>query len=130
MSGYYLAMNNTNTYVDSYQNVLVQSDISGSTILLEARSALTSIASNYDASLTFGASATLGIYEKYNGGANTVIDSVSLGTVTTGALYDLEFEVVTANSTTTDLYAKIWNITSATEPTGWTITTSDATAGL
>ncbi len=90
MSGYFLAMNNTNTYVDSYQSALVQSDISGSTILLEARSALTSIASNYDAYLTFGASSTLGIYEKYNGGTNTLIDSVSLGTVTTGALYDLE----------------------------------------
>ena len=130
MSGYYLAMNNTNTYVDSYQSVLVQSDIAGSVFLLEARSASTTIASNYDAQFTFGASSTLGIYEKYNGGTNTQIASFSLGTISTGTLYDLEFEVVTANSTATNLYAKVWNVTAATEPTTWQIATHDATAGL
>ena len=129
MSGYYLAFNNTNTYVDSYQSVLVDSDIAGSSILLEARSALTSISVNYDAQLTFGASATLSIYEKDNG-ANTLISSFSMGTVSTGTFYDLEFEVVTANSSATNLYAKAWNITAATEPTTWQIATHDATAGL
>ena len=129
MNGYYLAFNNTNTYVDSYQSVLVDSDIAGSSLLLETRSSSTSISVNYDAQLTFGASATLSIYEKDNG-ANTLISSFSMGTVSTGVFYDLEFEVVTANSSATNLYAKAWNITAATEPTTWQIATHDATAGL
>ncbi len=43
--------------------------------------------------------------------------------------YELEFEVVTLNSTTTDLFTKVW-ATSTPEPTTWSVSTTNTTSVL
>ncbi|MFJ2543459.1 PKD domain-containing protein [Microbacterium sp. NPDC087589] len=66
---------------------------------------------------------------KTTGGAETVLSSMTIpGLSVTGAdQLSVRFQVTGTNPTT--LRAKVWR-TAATEPTGWTITTTDATAAL
>ena len=59
-----------------------------------------------------------------------MVASFNVGAIATSTWYDLEFEVVTANTSTSDLYAKVWNVTAATEPTTWQISTTDSATGL
>ena len=129
MSGNYLANINTVNYVDSNQSVLVSSDTLATGFELAARTALTSDAHGYFADLTWNATSSKANLEIKVGA--TVIGSLATAmAITTAPTYDLEFEVVTVNSTTTDLYAKVWNITSATEPTTWQVTAVDTTGSL
>ena len=129
MSGNYLANINTVTYVDSFQSVLVNSDTLGTSFELAARTALTSDSSAYFADLTWNATSSTANLEIKIAGGGTIGSLTTAIAITTAPTYDLEFEVVTVNSTTTDLYAKVWAIT-GTEPTTWQISATDSTGAL
>ena len=130
MSGNYIANINTTTFVDSYQSVLINSDTTGTNFQLVARTAATTDATCYNAELVFAATGNNLIINSKVSGTNTVVASFNVGAIATNTWYDLEFEVVTANSTATDLNAKVWNVTAATEPTTWQISTTDSATGL
>ena len=130
MSGNYIANINTVNYVDSYQSVLVSSDTNATGFELAARAALTSDTNGYFADLTWNTTSSKANLEIKVG--STVIGSLSTAmAIVTTVTYDLEFEVVTINSSQTQLYAKVWVTgTGATEPTTWQISTVDSTGSL
>ncbi len=130
LGGQYLANINTQSIVDSFQSVVVTGSANTGYVELVARTAATSNSTSYFVQLLWGAGGrNLTIEKDVAGTITTIASGSTLGGISTASTYDLEFEVLTANSTTTDLSAKFW-ATSGTEPTTWSVSTSDTTSSL
>ena len=128
MSGNYVALNNSEDFVDSIQTVLFWADTTSTQIELVARSNTQETTFYYVHADLGTVGNNFGISRSVTGTA-TSLKKVTVSTLTTNTQYEIEFEVVTANSTTTDLYASIW-ATSGTEPTTWTDSTTDTNTHL
>ena len=124
MNGTYTANFNPFVMVDSYESVLINTNNIADNLGLVARD---NPAANtyYDVYL---ASATdINVDQVVNGTVTLIKHGV--GTFAANTTYDLVFEVLTANVTTTDIMAKIWAVGTA-EPTTWLVNTTNTVAQL
>ena len=123
MAGNYTANLNTQTMEDSYQSVLINTNVLTPEGLV-ARDNITGD-TYYDAYLN---NATTINIDQVVAGTRTLIKHGNT-TLATNTWYDLVFEVVTANATTTDVMAKIWAVGTA-EPTTWLVSTTNTVTQL
>ncbi len=128
MSGNDAGLDTSASYQDSIQTVLFSVDTASTIFDLLARSNTQKTTFYYVHADISTVGSNSGIGREVSGTA-TSIKKVTVTTLATNTQYELVFEVVTANSTTTDLYAKVW-ATSGAEPTTWSITTTDANTHL
>ncbi len=123
MSGNEAVMNKTQTLVDTFQTVLFSADTSGTIFQLVARSN-TQETTFYTLKAYVGTVGSNLEFARTVSGTNTSIKKFTVSTIVPGTQYELEYEVLTLNTNTTDLYASIWQV-GTTEPTTWQIATTD-----
>ncbi len=126
MKGNYNAYINTTTMLDSFQSALFSTNDTSSSFALVARGD-TGANNYYMAYATLSGTNQVDI-ESVVSQTPTILTSFRF-TFALNTTYELEFEVVTLNSTTTDLFTKVW-ATSTTEPTTWSVSTTNTTSVL